>query len=187
MASLPFCRNRYTGATRTGRTGPWRRSSAGIPTAIPSTEVCATSTEPMSHTTRTHGCGGDKYRDVVAMFRRIATRLRSRYGPIASHISSQNSGAAMAMNTAMTPPIPPKELRFMGEADDAFLPLCDQYAGQILDFVGHADPDYRLVDVGCGYGRLAYGLVRAGFPGRYFGFDVLGPQIAWLRDNFRGM
>ena len=84
-----------------------------------------------------------------------------------------------------TPAIPPKQLRFMAESDEAFLPLCDTYAARIADFIGAAGPQYRLVDVGCGYGRLAYGLLRAGFRGRYFGFDVLGPHIAWLQQNFR--
>jgi SAM-dependent methyltransferase len=91
----------------------------------------------------------------------------------------------MAIDSGPCPPIPPKQLRFMGETGESFLSLGDEYAGRIGEFVGAVGPNYQLVDVGCGYGRLAYGLLRTGFGGRYFGFDVLGSHIAWLKENFR--
>lgn len=45
--------------------------------------------------------------------------------------------------------------------------------------------DGHLVDVGCGYGRVAHALLRAGgFRGRYLGLDILPRQIAWCQENF---
>lgn len=41
-----------------------------------------------------------------------------------------------------------------------------------------------VLDVGCGYGRLAYALAARDFAGPYLGIDVLPRQIAWLRENF---
>ena len=41
-----------------------------------------------------------------------------------------------------------------------------------------------LLDIGCGWGRVAYGLLDYGFTGRYVGFDLLPKQIGWLRENF---
>ena len=46
--------------------------------------------------------------------------------------------------------------------------------------------DGRLLDVGCGYGRLAIGLRSTGFAGRYRGFDILPRHIAWCRANLSG-
>lgn len=89
------------------------------------------------------------------------------------------------MNAVEMLPIPPKHLRFMGESEEDFLALGDEYARRICEFLGPVAPNYQLVDVGCGYGRLAYGLLRSGFGGRYFGFDVLGSHIRWLKENFR--
>ncbi len=40
---------------------------------------------------------------------------------------------------------------------------------------------HRLLDVGCGYGRLAIGLMSTGYEGRYKGFDILPLQVRWCR------
>lgn len=78
--------------------------------------------------------------------------------------------------------LPPRQLRFMGESDEAFLPMSDHLARQVLARMG--GPDFDLLDVGCGYGRLAYGLRRAGFRGNYRGFDILREHIDWLNAHF---
>lgn len=68
----------------------------------------------------------------------------------------------------------------MGESDDVFIAIGDQLLGDALQQV---DPE-TVLDVGCGYGRLAYALKRRGFAGRYFGLDILPRQITWLKENF---
>lgn len=79
--------------------------------------------------------------------------------------------------------IPPKALRFMGETEESFLPIADHLATKVLN-VMHGQSRFDLLDMGCGYGRLAYGLRRAGFQGRYRGFDILGEHIDWLNRHF---
>lgn len=97
--------------------------------------------------------------------------------------------SAVLANGAAQPPaappaalIPPPNLRFMAEAEDAFLPICDHLCQNVLDRKVRLDAD--LLDIGCGYGRLAYGLRRARFSGSYRGFDILAPQIGWLNRHF---
>jgi len=41
-----------------------------------------------------------------------------------------------------------------------------------------------LLDVGCGWGRLAYGLLSTGFDGRYIGVDIVRERTDWLEANF---
>ncbi len=44
--------------------------------------------------------------------------------------------------------------------------------------------DGLIFDIGCGYGRFAYGLLQTGFEGRYIGMDIVEHRIDWLRENF---
>jgi SAM-dependent methyltransferase len=78
-------------------------------------------------------------------------------------------------------PIPPQNLRFMGEDGP----------GVVTVGIHHADwlrkqgmpNDAKLLDVGSGYGRLAIGLVSSGYTGEYLGFDILRPHVRWCRQN----
>lgn len=79
-------------------------------------------------------------------------------------------------------PLVPQELRFMGESDEAFWRLSDLLAEQVGPWLPHGA---RVLDFGCGYGRLAYGLARQGFAGHYLGVDVLDRHIKWLDRHFR--
>lgn len=69
------------------------------------------------------------------------------------------------------------------------MPLTDERLIRDGDYLlgpllGHFDMNGLVVDIGCGYGRLAYALERKGFRGRYVGIDILPKQIAWLGENF---
>lgn len=44
-------------------------------------------------------------------------------------------------------------------------------------------PDCPVVDIGCGDGRLAYGLLQKGQSAPYFGIDGASDQLRWLRPN----
>ncbi|HEX8609673.1 MAG TPA: class I SAM-dependent methyltransferase [Telluria sp.] len=92
------------------------------------------------------------------------------------------SNAAPNADAAPSPLLPPVNLRFMAETDETFLPICDHLCRTVLSH--KVDLDADLLDVGCGYGRLAYGLRRAGFRGSYRGFDILQKQIDWLNRHF---
>lgn len=77
------------------------------------------------------------------------------------------------------PPLPPARLRFMSDQDDrTFLAIGDALADDLEELAG-LEMGSRLLDVGCGYGRLAHALLRRGFVGRYLGFDVLPRHIGW--------
>lgn len=41
-----------------------------------------------------------------------------------------------------------------------------------------------LLDIGCGYGRIAYSLLNNNFSGIYIGVDILENRIRWLQENF---
>ena len=75
-------------------------------------------------------------------------------------------------------PLPPDQLRFMRETDEKFLTTADQLARLLL--ANGLQADSSVLDAGCGYGRLAVGLLRSGdFAGSYLGFDILPRHIAW--------
>jgi len=77
--------------------------------------------------------------------------------------------------------LPPRKIRFMGEDDETFV----QTARDLADLLHHhgLGADSRLLDVGSGYGRLAFGLQDTGYQGRYLGFDILPKHVQWCRQN----
>jgi SAM-dependent methyltransferase len=79
-------------------------------------------------------------------------------------------------------PLPPRSLMFMSETPEQIL----QNGNSLLEFVRpYADPQSGIVvDVGCGYGRMAYVLAARGFSGKYLGIDVRKQNIDWMQENF---
>jgi SAM-dependent methyltransferase len=75
-------------------------------------------------------------------------------------------------------PLPPEHLRFMREDDERLLSVGRELATRlVVHGLGAQD---RVLDVGCGYGRLALGLIAERVhQGDYLGFDILERQIAW--------
>jgi SAM-dependent methyltransferase len=86
------------------------------------------------------------------------------------------------------PLVPPRRLQFVGEGD--FAATGDEFLGHLVDLAG-LTPGSRVLDVGCGIGRMARplaGFLDAG--GRYEGFDVNPVGIGWCQlhydhDRFR--
>jgi len=79
-------------------------------------------------------------------------------------------------------PLPPQDMLFMDKDADAGLEHGKKLIGRIRDLAGIGDG--LFFDVGCGWGRAAYGLLASGFSGRYVGFDLLPKQIDWLKEKF---
>ena len=75
-------------------------------------------------------------------------------------------------------PLPPKRLRFMGESDQDFIALGDEFVAALTEHAGLRD-DSRVLDIGCGYGRLPHALKRSAFAGSYLGIDVLEKHVRW--------
>jgi len=85
------------------------------------------------------------------------------------------------------PLVPPRRLQFVGEGD--FVQTGDDFL-QLFREVAGLEPDERVLDVGCGIGRMARPLVPfLDGSGRYDGFDINPVGIGWCQsrypDNFR--
>lgn len=79
-------------------------------------------------------------------------------------------------------PLPPDEMRFMGDRGDRLLEIGREVLA-IPRRAGFLPLDGFVLDIGCGYGRLAYALAAEGFHGRYLGLDILERHIGWLQQN----
>lgn len=98
-------------------------------------------------------------------------------------VAARRENAAAAAAAPSAPPIPPAKLRFMAESDTEFISLGDVLVRNMAEHAG-LSPTSRVVDVGCGYGRVAHALLRRpGFEGTYVGMDILDRQIRWCAEN----
>lgn len=74
--------------------------------------------------------------------------------------------------------VPPRGLSFVGRSD------FEQTGQEFLDHfvkLGELKPDDRVLDIGCGIGRMAIPLTGYLEGGSYEGFDVGKEMIAWCR------
>jgi ubiquinone/menaquinone biosynthesis C-methylase UbiE len=79
-----------------------------------------------------------------------------------------------------TDPVPPRGLSFIGEGD--FLATGREFLGHFTD-LGGLGPSDRVLDIGCGIGRMAIPLTGYLEAGSYAGFDVGRGMIRWCRRN----
>jgi SAM-dependent methyltransferase len=77
-------------------------------------------------------------------------------------------------------PVPPRGLSFVGEGD--FLATGREFAGHFSE-LGGLQPTDRVLDIGCGIGRMAIPLTGYIEGGSYAGFDVGRAMIRWCRRN----
>ena len=73
---------------------------------------------------------------------------------------------------------PPRRLRRVGAGD--FRAVGDALVEQLVD-AGGLRPEHRVIDIGCGSGRLALPLTGYLRGGSYDGFDVDAEMVAWCR------
>lgn len=78
--------------------------------------------------------------------------------------------------------LPPQDLMFMQE-DHATMLRNGMSLLKVAKDRGYWENRYFVLDVGCGYGRMAYAVLEEGFPGRYVGLDILPRHIAWLAEH----
>jgi ubiquinone/menaquinone biosynthesis C-methylase UbiE len=73
--------------------------------------------------------------------------------------------------------VPPRSLLFVGGGD--FVEIGEQFKGYFIDLAG-LQPSDRVLDVGCGIGRMAVPLTNYLSPeGEYWGFDIVAEGIDW--------
>lgn len=76
---------------------------------------------------------------------------------------------------------PPRRLRFVGDGD--FTAIGREFVGH-LERLADLRPDSRVLDAGCGIGRLAIPLLDVLSPaGSYDGFDIVPRAIRWCRSE----
>jgi len=80
-------------------------------------------------------------------------------------------------------PLPPHDLVFMDPDARRGYELGVRFANRLGE-IGVNVRDGLLLDIGCGYGRLAYGLLGVNFSGTYVGVDILPDRITFLQNNF---
>lgn len=72
---------------------------------------------------------------------------------------------------------PPRRLRFIGDGD--FATIGNEFAEHLCNLAGLA-PDHRILDVGCGVGRIAIPLLDyVSAHGAYEGFDIVPRAIRY--------
>src|SRR5437868_743353 len=77
--------------------------------------------------------------------------------------------------------LPPMRMRFVGMGD--FVRVGEELVG-LLTNVGGLAPDDRVLDIGCGVGRVAIPLTRfLSEQATYDGFDVVRAAVRWCARN----
>ena len=77
--------------------------------------------------------------------------------------------------------LPPLDLRFVGEGD--FVRIGQAYVEHFINYC-KLKPNERVLDVGCGIGRIALPLTKfISEDGCYFGFDIVKKGIDWCQNN----
>ena len=77
------------------------------------------------------------------------------------------------------PLVPPKGIAHVGGGD--FRKIGERYLSRFVKF-GGLRPDERVLDIGCGVGRMAVPLTRyLNSEGSYEGFDIVPKEIEWCQ------
>lgn len=77
------------------------------------------------------------------------------------------------------PEVPPLRRSFVGPGD---FRATGRHLADLVAELGALAPDSRVLDIGCGIGRVAFALTDLlGPTGRYEGFDVVKGGVAWCR------
>ncbi len=77
-------------------------------------------------------------------------------------------------------PVPPEERIFVG--DGGYLAVGVEFLRWFVE-LGHLTPQERVLDLGCGIGRMAVPLTQYLEDGTYDGVDIAAPGIAWCNDE----
>jgi SAM-dependent methyltransferase len=79
---------------------------------------------------------------------------------------------------------PPRRRQFVGDSD--FQATGEEFA-RLFHRLAQLRPSDRVLDIGCGIGRMARVLVpELQPPGSYDGFDVVADAIVWCREHYGG-
>ncbi len=89
--------------------------------------------------------------------------------------------AAMdVVSGAQDPRVPPRRETFIGGGN--FVTVGDDFFKTLTQY--GLSPDMRVLDVGCGQGRMARPLIGFFDQGDYTGFDIVKPGIEWCQHQY---
>lgn len=78
--------------------------------------------------------------------------------------------------------VPPEDLVFVGSGD--FRKHGEEFLKYFVEY-GGLQPDDRVLDIGCGLGRMALPLTHyLSKHGEYYGFDIVITGIVWCRERY---
>lgn len=106
------------------------------------------------------------------------SKILSRAKGVATSVRDVAGGQLLGL----PPALPPQHLRFMNEDDARFVATGDELVRDVRRWAKLTDGGV-VVDVGSGYGRFAHALLRGGFRGEYFGFDILPRHVRWCQEH----
>lgn len=111
----------------------------------------------------------------------IAQRIPSSIKPTVRRIYHLPADVLDSLLRRRNPLTPPKGKVFFGGGD--FNKVGEEYFRHFVQ-LGGLEPHERVLDVGCGIGRMAVPLTRyLSDRGRYEGFDVFPKGVAWCQEN----
>lgn len=111
----------------------------------------------------------------------IARRIPPSIKPAARRIFHLPADVLNSLLGRRNPLTPPKGKVFFGGGD--FDRVGEEYFRYFIE-LGDLKPDERVLDVGCGIGRMAVPLTRyLSDRGSYEGFDVFPKGIGWCQEN----
>lgn len=106
------------------------------------------------------------------LINRAATSLRLRSADLADVITRRRDRFT-----------PPRRLQFVG--DSGFRATGEEFL-RLFREIGSLRRTDRVLDIGCGIGRMARVLVpELSPPGSYDGFDIVAEAVAWCREHYR--
>lgn len=122
------------------------------------------------------GGNGSQTRKNSHMQRDTRAILKNRLKTFITKVQYLPYDIADALSGARDPMTPPRSLIFVGGGD--YRQIGDEFFKYFVEYCGLA-PCHRVLDVGCGIGRMAVPMTSYLQGGSYEGFDIVRDGITW--------
>jgi SAM-dependent methyltransferase len=104
---------------------------------------------------------------------RLRVQLRSAYNFVNKYVGICTSRLDLL--------VPPCDLHCVGDGD--YIEIGEEFFRYFVD-IARLKPQDRVLDVGCGTGRMARPLTRYLKVGSYDGLDIVAPSIKWCQETY---